>query len=76
LPQRNLEHAPDILRAYQARQTNDHSRPARPQAAQRAPRALRRIGHVFYKASRGVRFDTETAPARRATRSADTEDGV
>jgi hypothetical protein len=68
-----LEHAPDILRAYQARQTNDLSRRPRAQDAQRAPRALRRMGHVFYTASRGVRFDTETAPA---TRSADTGDGV
>ena len=75
LPQKNLEHAPDILRAYQARQTNDLSRRPRAQDAQRAPRALRSMGHVFYKASRGVRFDTETAPAE-ATRSADTGDGV
>jgi hypothetical protein len=73
LPQRNLEHAQDILRAYQARQTNDHSRPARPRAAQRAPRALRRIGHVFYRASEDGKSLSST---RFATRSADTGDGV
>ncbi len=48
LPQHNLEHAQDILRAYQARQTNDLSRPARPSRAQRAPQALLHMGHVFY----------------------------
>ncbi len=62
LPQKNLEHAPDIVRAYQARQANDLSRPARPRAAQRAPRALRRMGHVFYHVT--------------PTRSAATEDCV
>ena len=54
LPQRNLEHAQAILRAYQARQTNDLSRPARPDRTQRAPRTLRRMGHVFYYVTRSA----------------------
>ena len=58
LPQRNLAHAQDILKAYQARQTNDLSRPARPSRAQRAPRALRRMGHVFYHVSTARSADT------------------
>ncbi len=37
LPQCNLEHAQDILRADQALQTNNLSRPACPNRAQRAP---------------------------------------
>ena len=58
LPQRNLANAQDILKAYQARQTNDLSRPARPSRAQRAPRALRRMGHVFYHVSTARSADT------------------
>ncbi len=56
------EHAQDVLRAYQARQTNDLSSPASPSRAQRAPRALRRMGHMFYYVP--------------PTRSADTRDCV
>ncbi len=48
LPQLNLEHAQDILQAYQARQTNDLSLPACPSNAQLAPLALQHMGHVFY----------------------------
>ncbi len=48
LPQRNLEHAPEILRACQARQTNDLSQQAQPDKAQQAPHTLRHMGHVFY----------------------------
>jgi hypothetical protein len=53
-----LANAQDILKAYQARQTNDLSRPARPSRAQRAPRALRRMGHVFYHVSTARSADT------------------
>ncbi len=48
LPQLNLEHAPEILRAYRARQTNNLSLQARPDKAQLAPSTLRHMGHMFY----------------------------
>ncbi len=41
LLQRNLEHAPEILRASQAWQTNDLSLPAQPDRAQQAPHKLK-----------------------------------
>ena len=45
LPQRNLVHAPDILRAYHDRQQNKD--PTQSQGRQRARRHLIRIGHIW-----------------------------
>ncbi len=46
LPQRNLEHVPDILKARPDRQTTSPSQPALSRAKQ-ASSALRHMGHMF-----------------------------